>query len=322
MPLPPKYLLPLILAVCSIVTNPGHAQTAAPAAVPVPAPSAASAPAADSSAPAASAPAPRAARPAASGAAPAAWDRPADGPPVFAEDFESGAIDGKKWTSFATGNATVTVEQDFVAHGKNALHVHYPAGSRNSIAFIAMTVPDSLREHFYGRAYVYMQTIPDGHCVLMTAGSSGFPTSNFLEIGMRQKQFQPSFQQNGPGVPRYEDHPLQGVPPAGRWFCLEWEYNDKPDQIVMWIDGKLAVNEKFSSQDHSKTSELTGGFIEFALGFRDWSVPTNDVDIYYDDIAIGDKPIGQLTPVAASTPPAPAAAAAAPAAATDSSAAK
>ncbi len=169
-------------------------------------------------------------------------------------------------------------------------------------------MPEALRDHFYGRAYVYMQTIPSGHCVLMTAGSPGYPTSNFLEIGMRQNQFQPSFQQNGPNVPRYEDHPLQGTPPAGRWFCLEWEYNDKPDQIVMWIDGKLAVNEKFSSQDHSKTSGLTGGFFEYYVGFRSWSAPAKDVDIYYDDIAIGDKPIGQLTPVAASAPPTPAAA--------------
>jgi hypothetical protein len=229
--------------------------------------------------------------------APAAWDRPADGPALITEDFESGTIDPKKWSIFATGNATVTVEKDFVAHGKNALHVHYPAGERNSIAFLALTMPAALHDHFYGRAYVYMQTVPSGHCVLMTSGSSGYPTSNFLEIGMRQNHFQPSYQQNGPNVPRYEDHPLQGAPPAGRWFCMEWEYTDKPDRIVIWIDGKLTVNETFSYQGN-KTG-LTGGFLEYCLGFRDWSAPTRDVDIYYDDIAIGDKPIGQLAPVPA-----------------------
>jgi hypothetical protein len=207
--------------------------------------------------------------------APAAWDRPADGPAIISEDFESGTIDPKKWVNASSGGATATVETDFVAHGKNALHIHYPAGARNALGFIGLTLPESLKSHFYGRAYVYMATIPSGHCVLMTAGSHGYPVSNFLEIGMRQNHFQPSFQQNGPNVQRYEDHPLQGVPPAGRWFCLEWEYNDKPDRIVMWIDGKLAVNETFKGLDGAKT-DLTGGFFEYYVGFRSWSAPARD----------------------------------------------
>ncbi len=294
----PKFLLPIALCVLMPMANSGVAQTAAPASDnPAPAtPAAPGAPAANGAvAPGAR---PRGAAGArGAGAAPQAWDRPADGPPIVADDFESGAIDDKKWTIAATGSATVTVEHDFVAHGKNALHVHYPAGARNAIAFIGLTVPDALRDHFYARAYVFMQTIPSGHCVLVTAGSKGYPTSNFLEIGMRQNQFQPSFQQNGPNVTRYEDHPLQGTPPAGRWYCLEWEYNDKPDRIVMWIDGKLSVNQTFKGADGSKTG-LTGGFFQLDLGFRSWSAPAKDVDIYYDDIAISDKPVGQLTPVA------------------------
>jgi hypothetical protein len=281
-----------------VIASAGLAQTTAPAtdttSAAAPAPAAAS-----SSAPARPARAPQAGN--AADGAPAAWDRPADGPALFTEDFESGAVDPKKWSIFATGNATVTIEQDFVAHGKNALHVHYPAGARNAISFLAMSVPPALHDHLYGRAYVYMQTVPSGHCVLMTTGSSGYPTSNFLEVGLRQNHFQPSYQQNGPNIARYEDHPLQGVPPAGRWFCLEWELNDKPDRIVMWIDGKLAVNETFKNQEGVNTG-LTGGFVEYCLGFRDWSAPTRDVDIYYDDIALSDKPIGQLAPVPAATP--------------------
>jgi hypothetical protein len=72
----------------------------------------------------------------------------------------------------------------------------------------------------------------------------------------------------------------------------------------MWIDGKLAVNETFKGQDGSKTG-LTGGFVEYCLGFRSWSAPARDVDIYYDDVALSDKPIGQLAPVPApASPPA------------------
>jgi hypothetical protein len=294
----------LLAADASAPATTASATTAASADTSAPATSAATtaaaAPAASSatgSAPAAAASAP-AARSGRAAASPVPWDRPADGPPVFTEDFESGVLNDKTWTLHVAGKPTATVEQDNVAHGKNALHIHYPAHTTTKEwAFAGIPVPVALRDHFYGRAYVFINAMPSGHCVLMLAGTTGFPVANFLEIGMRQNQFQPSFQQNGPNVPRFEDHPSEGTPPIGRWFCLEWEFNDKPDQIVMWIDGKLSVNKSFS-MNGVKTG-LTGGFSEFNLGFRSWSAPAKDVDIYYDDIAIGDKPIGQLSPVMA-----------------------
>jgi hypothetical protein len=93
--------------------------------------------------------------------------------------------------------------------------------------------------------------------------------------------------------------------PIGRWFCLEWEFIDQPDRIVTWVDGKLAVDvpityNKITNPDVSKTSGLIGGFVEFDLGYRTFAPATaitKDINIYYDDIAIGDKPIGQLSPV-------------------------
>ncbi len=166
-----------------------------------------------------------------------------------------------------------------------------------------MTVPEALREHFYGRAYVFINVMPTGHSVFMNAGSTGYPVSNFLEIGFRRGVFQPSIQQNGPNVPRLETTPLVGgPPPIGRWFCLEWEFIDKPDRIVMWVDGKLVANQPQALQ--GKDADLTGGFFEYALGFRSWGNNPTDEDIYYDDIAIGDKPIGPLPPVAAPAAPA------------------
>ncbi len=294
--------------------NMSIAQPAAPASSAAPSPAAATpGGSADANAPAAIAPAAptaasgsarargTAARGAATGAAPAGsvavWDRPADGKPVFTEDFESGAINDKTWTLHIAGSPTATVVQDKVAHGKYALKIHYPAKTTSrEWAFIGIPVPEALRNHFYGRAYVYMDALPQGHCVYMNAGSPGWPVSNFLEIGSRQNLFQPSFQMNATR-PGFEDHPSEGVPPVGRWFCLEWEFIENPDRIVMWIDGKLSVNRAFSM--NGKKDGLTGGFFEFNLGFRSWSAPAKDVDIYYDDIAIGDKPIGQLAPAAA-----------------------
>jgi hypothetical protein len=218
----------------------------------------------------------------------------------FTEDFESGAINPAIWDLRTNRTATVEVVQDRVAHGKSALKVHYPTGSRGSYAFIAARLPDSLHDHFYGRAYVYVDWLPQPHTVLINSGTRGYPTSNFLEIGQYRGQFQPSvqIQRRDPGVKTGEKVAFEGDIPMGRWFCLEWEFTDKPDKIVEWVDGKKVVDQAFTFNDTS--SELIKGFSEFALGVRTFAGPadlTNNIDIYYDDISISDKPIGQLKPV-------------------------
>jgi hypothetical protein len=91
----------------------------------------------------------------------------------------------------------------------------------------------------------------------------------------------------------------------GRWFWLEWEFVDKPvDRIALWVDGALVANQSFSFDPVNPrapvnlvTSGLVGGFNEFNIGFRAWSragSTTDNIDVYYDDIAIGDQPIGPL----------------------------
>jgi hypothetical protein len=214
----------------------------------------------------------------------------------FNEDFESGAINTNIWDFRVHGDATVKVTQDNVAHGKNALLVHYPTTARGAYAFIAVRVPEAVHDHLYGRAYVYVKALPPGHMVLMNAGTRGFPISNFLEIGQSRGQFQPSFQLNGPGPDRGEKTAREGQIPFGRWFCLEWEFNDKPDRIVEWVDGQQVVDQSFAYK--GANSELVKGFSEYDIGFRAWGgALTQDVDVYYDDISISDKPIGQLAPV-------------------------
>jgi hypothetical protein len=308
----PSYPRLLSLTLGLAIATASFAQTAAPVAdsTSAPAPAVSSAP---SAAPAAaSGSAPRARRggtqaPADPLAPPPAWDRPADGPALISDDFESGTLDEKKWTLHVVGKPTITIEQTDVAHGKNAVHVHYPAGTTNKEwAFLGLQIPENLRDHFYGRAYVSVSGIPPTHSVLLLAGSTGFQLADFLEIGVsRSKIFQPSFQLNKPTPdrPRGERVFQMGGLPDKHWFCLEWEFIEKPDRIVIWADGKLVCNRPISYQIVKQggptiDSGLTGGFFEFNIGFRTWLSPTkNDVDIYYDDVAIGDKPIGQLTPV-------------------------
>jgi hypothetical protein len=214
-------------------------------------------------------------------------------PPVFTEDFESGTLNKDIWTPKLNAGATVTVEQDVVAHGKNALLVHYPAAN-GAYGFITTKgLPDSLKSHFFGRAYVmFPKAPPNHHDVFITAGNEGWPTANFLEIGQRQNKAQLSYQQNAKGATRGETMIPGPAYPIGKWFCLEWEFNDSPDTITIWIDGEKVTDKPVGFKGTS--DHLVKGFDEFGFGFRVWGAAPGGFDLYYDDIAIGTGRIGPV----------------------------
>jgi hypothetical protein len=242
--------------------------------------------------------------------------------PVLTEDFESGALNPSVWDTRTSGNVTVSVQQTQVAHGHYALQVHYAQGAARSYGFIvAPHLPDSVRTHFFGRAYVYISPgAPAGHDVLLNAGNAGYPLSNFLELGASGgKAVMMSYQQNAADVPRGETIARGSPYPVGRWFCLEWEFNDHPDHEVVWIDGVQAGElAGFTFRPRAPRAPAAAGadaagstpaprpagqpgtdlvknFSDFAFGFRSWGAAAKqDFDIYYDDIAIGTERIGPL----------------------------
>jgi hypothetical protein len=94
--------------------------------------------------------------------------------------------------------------------------------------------------------------------------------------------------------PLLEDvsHP-SGKWPTNKWFCLEWEFNDKPDSMKIWIDGEK-VFETDKGYKADTTEDFVKGFSEFAFGFRSWGTVPNGFDVYYDDIAFGTSRIGPV----------------------------
>ena len=228
--------------------------------------------------------------------------------PLLSDDFESGRLDAK-WEQRAAGAATVQVQQAETAHGKYALQVHYPTGATQSYAFlIAPHLPEAVKGHLFGRAYVKIApATPPSHTVLLLAGGPGWPISKFEEIGVSHGKVQPSYQENKSprGQGRGEDVRHGDDVPMGKWFLLEWEFNDNPSTLTVWIDGKKSpVTEggqsvDFSSfkwpRENSATSNLVGGFEEFGIGARVWGPAVEQgFDIYYDDVAVGTERLGPV----------------------------
>ncbi len=233
------------------------------------------------------------------------------GAPLFTEDFESGSLNPAVWDKRVGGMAEVTVQTAQVAHGKSALQIHYPMAANRAYGFaVASHLPESLKQHGFGRAYVYIAPgMPAGHDVLLTGGSAGFPLSNYLEVGASGgKNIFLSFQRRDPKTPPGQETMARGGPyPVGRWFCLEWEFNDQPDKTTVWIDGELAKEKAFVLSNNpkedalkevdpadGKSTGLVNGFVEFAFGFRPYAAAKGDFDIYYDDIALDTKRIGPV----------------------------
>jgi hypothetical protein len=225
----------------------------------------------------------------------------------LSEDFESGLLSAK-WEQRVTGSATIQVQQSQVAHGKYALQVHYPDMATQTYAFlIAPHLPEGVRGHLFGRAYVKIAPAPPpSHTVLLLAGGPGWPISKFEEIGVSRGAVQPSYQENKSprGQGRGEDVRHGDVLPMDKWFLLEWEFNDDPTTLTVWVDSeKSPVMEGGQKVDLSsfhwpaggrETRNLVGGFEEFGVGARVWGAAPQGFDIYYDDIVIDTKRIGPV----------------------------
>jgi hypothetical protein len=232
-------------------------------------------------------------------------------PSTLSEGFESGKLDPSVWEQRVNGTATLAVEPVNGAHGKYALHIHYPDDARNSYAFaVATHLPDSLKTHLFGRAYVMASSdLGMTHNPLVFAGEPGWPLSKFLEIGMYKGTWQPSYQENkslrGQGRGEVTYHAESG-PPVGKWFLLEWEFNDNPASITYWVDGEKILTPAGPEKEKKEavtfvwpagsgtTSGLigAGGFQEVGFGARVWGVPAKGFDLYYDDIAVGASRLG------------------------------
>jgi hypothetical protein len=213
--------------------------------------------------------------------------------PLFSEDFESGKLDPAVWTQQVTGDSVLEVQKDKVAHGKYALHVSVPTPAQRTMAFVmAKSVPEALRHHLFGRAYVYVTAgLPDRHTILLTAGTAGFPKYKYEEVASAHGRWQLTYVDQ---VNNGEDFHSAGQVPVGRWFLLEWEFNDQPDQATVWVDGEKVFDTPFTYKTEGQSSDLVGGFTDVAFGFRLWGAAPAPFDVYYDDIALDTHRIGPV----------------------------
>ena len=239
---------------------------------------------------------------------------------LVCDDFESGQVDANRWDSVTKGG-TLVVQQQRVAHGKYAAQLHGQAGASDDWALlVAKAVPAALKgSSTFGRVYLYY--VPEAaasiHIQLAFAGRSGTGAADgpaplsklrYLEVASTSGRWQQGFDllDVSPLVEEvsYSNNSL----PTNRWACLEWQFEDQPDRVTVWIDSAQKAtfdntNVSYASPGpvpksgaplyNGTSTNIIGGFETFGFGFHDWH-PQKAFDIYYDDLVLDAKRVGCL----------------------------
>ena len=252
---------------------------------------------------------------------------------VFCDDFEEGAtLNTAKWSVSTGGNASQDIQTQIVSHGMYAWHVHGGPPTGGMVAhgdfatILLKTPPAALKAGpVFGRAYFYATPNNNPHCQLGFAGTNpnnpmytpvvtgngiNFNYMEFAEFGGGTWQLGFDLFTPDPAVAKgfVEEasytHPTSPAP-VKKWACVEWEFNDNPTSMSLWIDSmQIAQFDATHLDYHSvpvtagsvlngKTSGIIGGFTAFGFGFHAWG-GGNPFDYYYDDIVLDTKRVGCL----------------------------
>jgi hypothetical protein len=211
---------------------------------------------------------------------------------LFCEDFEQGQLDPAKWQTQMGGSGVATVQQQTVAHGRYALHVHGSGATGHFATILTRNVPAALQGAgpVFGRVYLYLGTSIGGtHIQLGLAGTTGDPnvaptiststtvtvTSpmksinfNYMEFAYFANSWQLGFDLFNPAptiakqfVEEASYPPARDRYPVATWSCVEWQFGDDPDDMSLWVDGKQLAQLNAQHIDFSTTAKMPGSVL-------------------------------------------------------------
>jgi hypothetical protein len=247
---------------------------------------------------------------------------------IFCEDFEEGHLDPAKWGTATAYGGTLTVQQQVVHGGRFALKVHTAGanttnGNGSWAEIVTKNAPAALRgTAVWGRAYfMFPEAVGTGtaiasHLDMVFGGNVGtgpnlgpdpFPKLRYYAAAVAQfgKGFQLCFDLlDDPVHPELCAYPPNQGVPVMSWTCMEWQFDDNPDQMTIWLDGKLvgtldSTTASFDSVGpppnggplyNGMSSGVIGGFDTFGIGAHDWHHDAL-LDLYWDDLVLDTKRI-------------------------------
>ncbi len=211
------------------------------------------------------------------------------------DDFESGDLNAKIWTTTKLANDTVTVETGRAHSGNYAVHVKMVAGQHNN-AQIAEAVTFPAKDNaFYTRAYAYFAPdIPSGtgyHMGYIVA--SGNNDLGKVQAGLGSigpKDFLGYSIYFGP--PSYEFGPWDSLTvAANQWLCLELFEAGTPgtgETRRIWVNGNELTH---LSTTYDGQAPPQFNLVSLGVWQYDGNTPTLS-DMWIDDVRVSSQRIG------------------------------
>jgi hypothetical protein len=222
---------------------------------------------------------------------------------LFCDDFESGDIDGSKWSNML---APPSVDGMQHARGTKALHVSTSGVDGSGLK--TTSIFPVAGGKYYGRLFVYfdaLPTDPDGaHWTIIGANSKqGDDDMSEIRVGGQLTSNDGNVwgigTDGGPtGDWTNHDRDNPKSPPLKQWTCIEWMHDSEKDETKLWVDGKehssLATT---ASVEHGGNSDVEYDIPETGsvwVGFWNYfgTPDSMQFDTFIDEVALDDERIG------------------------------
>jgi hypothetical protein len=220
------------------------------------------------------------------------------------EDFESGALDAKRWGQHANGGATISVDGAHTHAGAFALHVKLMAGKQSTAQITdAVTFP-AKNNTFYTRAWIYLD--PDlpadnmggFHMAFLLA--TGNNDLGFVEAGLGaagDKQYLgyseyygagPDVHAHGPTFTEFGPRSNLRITPK-TWICLELLQGGDATTTHrrVWINDTELPEQKNDFSDRKPPA-----FSLMSIGVLQYHLTPILTDVWFDDVRVSSARIG------------------------------
>jgi hypothetical protein len=226
------------------------------------------------------------------------------------DDFETpgkgGAPDAAKWrviTSYSGQPSTsnrVVIDDQHVAHGKQALHVHTETTDPVYIETLHLPVSSNA---FFGRVLAYFDQDPgartQGHWGAFVGLGKKAAAGQDIEVRIGGQfdilvvNYSPNdaLQISSSRDGFYDD----GMKlPIQTWTCFEFQFDGAGNQLHVFMDGaeleRLHVTD-WNQFGHGLTTDWSPTYDRLRIGYQAWNADT-PLDVWYDAIALGPQRIG------------------------------
>jgi hypothetical protein len=204
----------------------------------------------------------------------------------FCDDFEAqtAGMAPKGDFNIDAKAGAIVVDGSKPYSGKQSLHLRTAKPGSQSFLSFSKQFP---MNDFHGRAMFYVTAIPTAgiHWDLIDTTSNN---SVHWEIGGMYGKFM--FTVDPP------DHAVTSINfPAGKWFCLQWEFKyggqGIDNSFLAKMDGSALDKGQFTGADSAGKKWDAGPWKNFLIGWTGYGQSDVDIEEWIDDLAFGDQPI-------------------------------